>query len=344
MADNGQLVASSYVLTSSFVDIPSDVLVDLFCYFEVKDVAVISRVTRNTRMVIFDNPLFWYRFLTSSYLLRTIGKSSEHALPLTMECFTSNNRERQEEEIGHKRWTSVHGLAQFSPYEIDKVLIGEPHLVGAGNRNFNKLLDAEICERSIDIRQLRIHLQHWNITTHLNAFSLVDLQERRVFPYPYDCARLDYWPNSGLRCFHLSHYKNLERRFDLQLDPNDRVASKNLATPAGFAAYNPSINYRNVVFYDQFCKLRQKRWGAKEKHFRNLAALLHQSCKMLASVGPSFVANAKEKQRLLAPLRSLLPGSDADGATLEENIFTVPFDFRDLTALAKHVVQFYASN
>lgn len=62
----------------NLTEVPSDVLVEAFCFLDVKNVAVASRACRRLRHCIFDNNVFWYRYMTTMYLLPPIVHSSDH--------------------------------------------------------------------------------------------------------------------------------------------------------------------------------------------------------------------------------------------------------------------------
>lgn len=269
--------------------LPNDVLIDLFCYLDVKDVAIATRSCRHARNNIFGNNLFWYRYLSTVYLYPRIVDSSVHYGPMTIECFLSNRKPNPLASIDKICCKSVNDLASFGAYHIQR-MAHRPvdwSLVSSTS--------SSICERSIDLRELRRHLDLWEKYGILSVAVHPFIRDEMSYLLT-ESSHVDpsIWTKYGRKCFHLKHYTKLARPlFDTDQD---------------IGAYDSAKDYRRIVFEHMFSKMRNELWPPyAEDALTGTTTVVHNLCAELMRLAPAILAKQRERKRLIDRFQTL-PG------------------------------------
>lgn len=283
---------------------PSDVLTNIFCCLEVQGVSVASASCGWFRHTVFDNNVFWYHYLKASYLLLRIGDGSVHKGPMTLDCFTYDDSISQADTSSNGICTSVRHLARFEAIVLQNML----HNLGPkeGSPLMPYPTKDVLCERSIDTEELSRHLR------------LVHL----AFPYkrmPLSQDDMRYWTSKKLKCFHLSHYTNLERPVRL-IDEPSNIHVRRLTS---VEVYDPEIEYRTAVFHDLFAKLRTRSWNLYcQIQWTQTTQSFVEACVNVSQTGKWLLSAAKKRKDALARYRSL-PGQPS----VDEDPLLPNFDY-----------------
>lgn len=297
-------------LPGSFGSLSDKLQANVFGFLDVKDVAVATRVCRRVRKQVFDNNIFWYNYLTKTYLLPRIGDSSEHIGPVTLDCFLSSGCDdlsRSDKTI----CTSMKQLALCTPKLLAMVLQDLDC-----NELYFRADRTTICQRSIDTRELAKHLK--TFVRGDEGLRCFDSAIAQMFCEEDKTLTPEHWSANGLRCFHLSHYRQLERPVELirnhigsaMLDERPRVSYR-VAGPsyrvAGSWSFDPTTDYRRELFYDLFARLRSNTWTKRDE--RQLRWLAERDPPVICASGvffsPEYNAFKDEKQRRLGRFEKL---------------------------------------
>lgn len=292
-------------------DLPVDVVGTVFCFFDVKEVSIASSVCRRLRRETFDSNVFWFRYLVETYLLRRICDRSVHRGPVTIDCFLSDkfsDKLNVQDRARGMQCKSVHDLSLFTVEEVQAMLRD----AFFDEARSTSSVHGSLCEKSIDVHELSRHVKHW-LSIGLGTkcmFSLPDLAP--IFP--------SYWTSNRLKCFHLSHYDNLDRSPKLYMRANkSNPSSVVLRQLPSLSCFIPDVHYREVLFEDMFIKLRNQKWNREEDcELFSLFDQVQKAFITLRRIGPRLVEASHKRERAMALFR-VLPGHCSDDQDLRSS-------------------------
>lgn len=227
-------------------DLPIDLLHEVFSFFDLEEVVTKSAVCKRIYSQVYDSNTFWFRYCSLVQSVPTIGESSQHIGPQTMDCFFASadsiKSAKKKGLLGEFVLGSLPSDFASKATRLEQLaclpLQSLCAMLGAIYKGHVGCPGQALCQRTFDLAMMRKVFEHFAPHVHWPLLRVFSREAIRAYVQQHGIVRnrnqkvLDDSSFTGLRCFHKKHYTGLV--------PDGRHAT-----------YREEVDYRSIVLHKE---------------------------------------------------------------------------------------------